>query len=198
MAYVIKKKSSNVTLPYLPVSHTLKNGQKVVLDKYRDSDETEMYNILKFIVNEEGNSYPQDDMSSIEDFRNYYLSHDVFVCRDAESQEVLGGFYIKPNFPGRCSHICNAGFITRLSSRNLGLGTFFMKQFLQMARDLGYLSVMFNLVFETNEASVRLCRNNGLEEIGKIPKAGNLKGQGFTDAYQFFYDLTKISKKVPE
>lgn len=26
---------------------------------------------------------------------------------------VAGCFYVKPNFPGRCSHVCNGGFIVR-------------------------------------------------------------------------------------
>ena len=32
--------------------------------------------------------------------------------RGDEEASVLGTFYIKPNFPDRCAHICNGGFIT--------------------------------------------------------------------------------------
>ena len=31
----------------------------------------------------------------------------------------------------------------------------------------------------------------GFQEIGIVPKAGKLKGIGYTDAIQFYYDLTK-------
>ena len=31
-----------------------------------------------------------------------------------------------------------------------------------------------------------------LQEIGRVPGAGYLKGLGYTDAAQFYYDLTKI------
>ena len=26
-------------------------------------------------------------------------------------------FYVKPNFPGRCAHVCNGGFITKKNFR---------------------------------------------------------------------------------
>ncbi|XP_060577637.1 uncharacterized protein LOC132734801 [Ruditapes philippinarum] len=147
--------------------------------------------ILRYIVNEEGDSYPQEDMTSVEDFRAYYLTHDVYVCYDKQTQEVLGAFYIKPNFPGRCSHNCNAGFIVKKSARGRGVGSFMVENYLKIARDLGYRASFFNLVFVTNETSVKMWRKFGFTEIGRVPNAGNLKGRGYTDAIQFHYDLTK-------
>ncbi|XP_045163647.1 uncharacterized protein LOC123527971 [Mercenaria mercenaria] len=191
MAYHIKSKKSEVNLEYLPKTATIKDGTEVVLDVYEEKHEKEVHEILRYIVNEEGDSYPQEDMTSIEDFRAYYLTHDVYVCLDKETQEVLGAFYIKPNFPGRCSHICNAGFIVKKAARGRGVATFMVENYLQIARDLGYRASFFNLVFVTNETSIRLWRKFGFTEIGRVPNAGNLKGKGYTDALQFYYDLTK-------
>lgn len=191
MAYHIKSKKSSVDLPYLPKAGKLKDGTDVILDKYDDKHEEEVHEILRYIVNEEGDSYPQEDMTTVEDFRAYYLTHDVFVCLDKVSGEVLGAFYIKPNFPGRCSHICNAGFIVKVSARGRGIGSFMVENYLQLAKDLGYRASFFNLVFVSNEASIRLWRKFGFTEIGRVPNAGNLKGIGYTDALQFYYDLTK-------
>ena len=196
MAYVIKSKKSDVVLPYLPISAVVKNNRKVTLDRYADADEPEVHSIMQHIVNVEGDSYPQEDLSDLADFRAYYLSHDVFVCKDSGSGEVLGSFYIKPNFPGRCSHICNAGFAVKVEARGQGIGSFLVQNYLQLARDLGYTASFFNLVFVCNEKSVALWRKFGFEEIGIVPKAGNLKGKGFVDAMQFYYDLTKIKKLV--
>ena len=196
MAYVIKSKKSDVALPYLPISAVVKNNRKVTLDRYADADEPEVHAIMQHIVNVEGDSYPQEDLSDLADFRAYYLSHDVFVCKDSSSGEVLGSFYIKPNFPGRCSHICNAGFAVKVEARGQGIGSFLVQNYLQLARDLGYAASFFNLVFVCNEKSVALWRKFGFEEIGIVPKAGNLKGKGFVDAMQFYYDLTKIKKLV--
>lgn len=50
------------------------------------------------------------------------MSQDAFVVRAVENTgtqqlgvEVLGAFDLKPNFPGRCRRICNAGFIVQLA-----------------------------------------------------------------------------------
>ena len=138
-----------------------------------------------------GDSYPQEDMTNIEDFRAYYITHDVYVCISDVTREVMGAFYIKPNFPGKCSHICNAGFIVKSSNRGRGIGTFMTELYLKIAKDIGYRASFFNLVFVSNEASIKLWRKFGFQEIGRVPNAGNLKGRGYTDAIQFYYDLTK-------
>ena len=191
MAYTIAKKATP-KLPYLPKSGSLKTGRHVVLDYFRPSDENEVHAIVVCVVNEEGDSYPYYDMSSVEDFRKYYLSHDAFVCRDAETNEVLGAFYVKPNFPGRSSHICNSGFVVKKPHRGTGIGSFLVPQFLQIARDLGYRASFFNLVFSSNATSLALWRKYGFKEIGVVPQAGYFEGQGYVDAIQFYYDLTTI------
>ena len=54
---------------------------------------------------------------------------------------------------------------------------------------------MFNLVFESNTASIKLWRRLGFKEIGRVPKAGRLRGQGtdnnegYVDAIQFYWDF---------
>ena len=197
MAYVIKSKKSEITLPYLPKKGVLKDGTNVLIDKFISQfDEAQIHDIMRYIVNEEGNSYPQEDLSNIEDFRAYYLTHEVFVCRDPSSGLVLGSFYVKPNFPGRCSHICNAGFAVKKEARGKGVASVMVENYLQIARDLGYKASFFNLVFVNNKASVRLWEKFKFQNIGTIPNAGNLKGIGYTDARQFYYDLTSINKLV--
>lgn len=72
---------------------------------------------------EDGRSWPFESSLSLDGFRAYFLSHAAFVVRTVKAEEetegdgdrVLGAFYIKPNFPGRCAHICNGGFITRVA-----------------------------------------------------------------------------------
>ncbi|ESO98552.1 hypothetical protein LOTGIDRAFT_201620 [Lottia gigantea] len=196
MAYIIKSKQSNINLKYLPKVFKSKNGDNVKIGRYQESDEAELHEILKYIINIEGDSYPQIDISSVEDFRAYYLSHDVFVCKNDSTGEILGSFYVKPNFPGRCSHICNGGFAVKKSARGNGLATKMTDIFLQVARDLGYRAVMFNLVFVSNEFAIKIYRKLGFKEIGRIPSAGDLKDKGYMDAIQFHYDLLTIDKSV--
>lgn len=63
-----------------------------------------------------------------------------------EPDQVWGVFYIKPNFPGRCSHVCNGGFITDPRRRRRGVAKVMGYAFLRLARDLGYVASYFNLV----------------------------------------------------
>jgi GNAT superfamily N-acetyltransferase len=69
---------------------------------------------------------------------------------------VAGTYYVKANWPGRASHIANAGFIVTPEWRNKGLGRLLGKTMLDHARTLVFGSVIFNLVFAENHASRRL------------------------------------------
>ncbi len=73
---------------------------------------------------------------------------------DDDRVDVWGAFYIKPNFPGRCSHVCNGGFITDPRRRRRGVARLMGYAFLRLAKDLGYRASYFNLVnFEFQETS---------------------------------------------
>jgi GNAT superfamily N-acetyltransferase len=91
------------------------------------------------------------------------------------SKECLGTFYIKPNYPGRSSHICNAGFIVTDAARNRGVGRLMGESYLDWAPKLGYSYSVFNLVYETNVASCKIWDALGFKRIGRVKGAGNLK-----------------------
>ncbi|KAF9910433.1 hypothetical protein EC991_006483 [Linnemannia zychae] len=158
---------------------------------------------------ERGDTYPQQFELTEEQFWGYFLGGDAFVLikgdfQDASKVELrasaeewdeslLGFFYVKPNFP-----ICNGGFMVNPRHRGLGLGNIMGKAFLKVVPVIGYKASMFNLVFESNVASVKLWRRLGFKEIGRIPKAGLLRGQGqlngaakegYVDAIQFYWDF---------
>ena len=107
----------------------------------------------------QGLTYPQKELLTEKEFNDYFLPADGFLVRRADSpeNELLGAFYIKKNFPGRCSHICNAGFLVKEGWRGYGIGRFMGETMLKLAKhNCGFEAVMFNLVFKTNVASVRL------------------------------------------
>lgn len=156
------------------------------------------------IINE-GRTWPFDKQFADETaYRGYFLSHDAFVVRaldpgldsnHATSAEgdVLGAFYVKPNFPGRCSHVCNGGFITDPRFRQRGVGRLMGVAFLALARDLGYSASYFNLVFESNKASLALWESLGFERVATLPQAARLEGvQGLDTAYGYHYNLAEL------
>ncbi|KAL8946628.1 MAG: hypothetical protein Q9222_007003 [Ikaeria aurantiellina] len=87
----------------------------------------------------------------------------------------LGSFYVKPNYPGRSSHVCNGGFLVTEAARNRGVGRLMGEGYLEWAPKLGYTYSVFNLVYETNVASCRIWDALGFKRIGRIKACGNLR-----------------------
>ncbi|KAF9925274.1 hypothetical protein BGZ65_007883 [Modicella reniformis] len=159
-----------------------------------------------------GDTYPQEFLLDDAQFEGYFFSGDAFVLLKGHYQQatevepkefhywdkdLLGFFYVKPNFP-----ICNGGFVVNPIHRGLGIGSILGKAFLKLVPVIGYKASMFNLVFTSNVASIKLWRRLGFQEIGRIPKAGRLRGQGsskkvseeddnegYVDAIQFYWDF---------
>ena len=171
----------------LPVDTNLKNGIQVELD-YMQPHESEQVRELLNVIVLEGNSYPQKRVLTKLDFNAYWLLGHSFVVKsivpnnESHSQEILAAFYIKPNFSGRCSHICNAGFIVQPQMRGQGIGRFMGETMLAIAPSLGYQAVMFNLVFETNIPSIKLWESQKFQTIGRIPAAVQLEDNLYIDA----------------
>jgi len=171
---------------------------------------------------ERGSTYPQENPITRAAFEAYFLAADVFVGvleiphrapangDDAQSQVgsltieeargarqwedcVGGAYYVKPNYPGRSSHICNAGFLVPPQHRGLGIATALARSYLQYAPRLGFKASVFNLVYVNNVASVRIWERLGFEKIGRVPRAGRLKrrqedggGEEYVDAWVIY------------
>ncbi len=136
----------------------------------------------------EGRTYPYELPMEYDDFVEYWFSSFVAVLLvgdfasgvsdEADWENLfLGNFYVKPNYPGRCLHVCNAGFIVNHNKRGLGLGKELGAKYLHYAPLLGYVYSVFNLVFETNVASLRIWDNLGFERIGYVKNVAVLKGE---------------------
>ena len=48
----------------------------------------------------------------------------------------LGSFYVKPNYPGRSSHVSNGGFLVTEAARNKGVGRLMGEGYLEWAPKL--------------------------------------------------------------
>ena len=83
--------------------------------------------------------------------------------------DLVGAYYLKPNFPGRAAHIANAGYIVDESVRGRGVGRSLVEHSIRRAPEAGFDAIMFNLVFESNPAR-GLYERLGWLEIGRIPR----------------------------
>lgn len=102
---------------------------------------------------EKGDTYPMIDPIPLGQFGPYWFSNfgAVMLLGDIKSvQEVqmmessgvdwsktcLGSFHIKPNYPGRSSHVCNGTFLVTDASRNRGVGRLMGEGYLEWAPKL--------------------------------------------------------------
>lgn len=196
-----------------PLYDQLKDGTPVTLLPFNSYEETptkivdaifELFNAIIL----EGTTYVQEEPLNKEEFIKYYFPHfvavmvkgivtadnrldnDLDIVRGGD-HEFLGCFYIKPNYIGRSSHVCNAGFLVSFSHRGQSCGSVMGRNFLKWAPLLGFKSCVFNLVYETNVASCRIWDNLGFERIGRVKKAGRLMGhQELVDAIMFGYQFS--------
>lgn len=106
---------------------------------------------------------------------------------------VAGYYYIKPNYPGRSSHNCNAGFVVPPQSRGTGIGGVLGQSYLFYGPKAGYRASVFNLVYANNQASLRIWDRLGFSRIGVVPEAGLLRrseeeggGEVYVDAYAVY------------
>ena len=68
------------------------------------------------------------------------------------------------------------------------------RAFLRVAKDLGYKSSYFNLVFKSNVGSVLMWESLGFERVAVLENAASLEGLDELDtAYGYRYDLDKLS-----
>ncbi|KAJ5287407.1 hypothetical protein N7478_003093 [Penicillium angulare] len=154
-----------------------------------------------------GATYPMEQVMGLEQFAEYWFGTFAVVAvldgdeglddagdglREGREWEkvCLGTFYIKPNYPGRCSHICNAGFLTTTLARGKGVGMTMGETYLELAPKLGYKYSVFNLVFANNPASIRIWEKLGFNVIGRVPKAARLaNSEELVDALIFGREL---------
>ncbi len=180
--------------PYLPILKTVDSKDLVLTLFSSDEDYQQGFKLMNDVI-VEGKTWPfMDVFDDLDSYKSYFHSHSAFAVKfqdaNVHGDDVLGCFYIKPNFPGRCSHVCNGGFITNPSHRGLGVGAFMGENFKRLAKDLGYRASLFNLVFTNNTASVKLWRKLGFTQLAIIPKVAVLEGsEGYVDAYQFHCDF---------
>jgi hypothetical protein len=102
---------------------------------------------------EKGDTYPMVDPMPLEQFGPYWFGvfGAIMLQGDIPSTEevhrmaregidweraCLGSFYIKPNYPGRSSHVCNGGFLVTDGARNRGVGRLMGETYLEWAPKL--------------------------------------------------------------
>jgi GNAT superfamily N-acetyltransferase len=175
-----------------PIRANLKDGSPVELVLAGDRDVEPLRDLYRIIV-EEGTSYPHDRFPDDHDFMDYWFRGRSTVAAYAQDQAdaapMAGAFYLKSNWPGRARQVANAGFMVAPEWRKKGLGWLLGATMLEYAKQLGYRSVLFNLVFSENAPARHLWEKLGFRPLGVIPSAVRKDSGTYQDAVIMFRSL---------
>jgi L-amino acid N-acyltransferase YncA len=103
--------------------------------------------------------------------------------------QVVGAYYLKPNRLGLGAHVANGGYIVDPQRHGQGIGSELGRHSIDEARRLGYRALQFNLVVETNAASIALWRKLGFTVVGRLPGAFRHIERGYVDALVVYRSL---------
>jgi ribosomal protein S18 acetylase RimI-like enzyme len=108
----------------------------------------------------------------------------TYVAVDGDT--ILGTYKLRTNAAGPGEHVANAGYIVSPEARGRGVASALCRHSEDVARELGYKAMQFNMVVSTNEGAVRLWQKLGYEIVGTLPKAFKHPKQGYVDAFVMY------------
>lgn len=112
----------------------------------------------------------------------------TFVAR-ADDGALVGTYYLKANQPGLGSHVANCGYVVAPEAAGRGIATAMCEHSQQLARELGFRAMQFNLVVSTNVRAVALWQRLGFVIAGTLPGAFRHAQRGEVDAYVMYKRL---------
>jgi len=153
-----------------------------------ESDKTAIWNIINAVIST-GETYVFDPETPRDEMLDYWFAPDKHVYVAEQDGEIVGTFWLKPNYPGLGSHVCNAAYMVSPEASGKGIGRQLAEFSLDEARRLGFKAMQFNFVVKSNTAAVRLWQSIGMEIIGEIPDAFDHRELGLTNAYVMYRKL---------
>mgnify|MGYP000341979237 CR=1 FL=1 len=94
---------------------------------------------------------------------------------------------------GRGGHICNCGYAVDVAARGQGVARAMCLHSQEIARDLGFLGMQFNLVVSTNAGAIGLWLDLGFGVVGTVPGAFRPPSKGPVDAHVMFKALQPVT-----
>lgn len=152
------------------------------------SDVDQLWEIFREVISA-GDTYAYDGSTTKDDFEKLWFGKNSQSYVAETDNQILGTYFIKPNQPGRGSHIANGGYMVRASAQGQGIGKKLGIHSIEEAKKVGYTAMQFNFVVSTNLSAVRLWKEIGFEIIGTIPEAFNHDQKGLVDALVMYRTL---------
>jgi len=135
-----------------------------------------------------GKTYAVPRDISEEDAKGIWLDAPAatFIATDGGP---VGTYYIKTNFQGAASHVCNCGYVTSDAAQGRGIARAMCEHSQSEARAMGYRAMNFNLVLASNANALALWHKLGFETRGTLPSAFDHPELGMVDAHVMWKPL---------
>jgi len=133
------------------------------------AEDTDAIWVIFQAVVKAGETYAFSPETSKDEFNRIWFAPGMKAFVAEEEGKIIGSYFIKPNQPGLGSHICNCGYIVDEQQRGKGIGRQLCEHSLQLAKQLGYCGMQYNIVVSTNTTAVDLWKRCGFRIIGTIP-----------------------------
>lgn len=148
-------------------------------------DRQAITSIAREIV-ESGRVFVFEDATEVVD---YWYQPDAHLFVAHRGEETLGTYVVKPNQKGRGAHVANGGYMVRQSAMGQGIGTAMGTHSLDVARNLGFEAMQFNMVVATNTGAVHIWKKLGFDIVGQLPGVFRHPNEGHVDAFVMFRTL---------
>ena len=136
-----------------------------------------------------GDAYAYDAETTEEAARKLWVIPPTIAFVAEEDGQILGTYFLRPNQPGRGSHVANGGYMVTETARGRGVASAMCEHSIETAKQLGYRAMQFNCVVSTNEAAVRTWRKHGFTVAGTLPGAFRHATLGYVDVYVMWREL---------
>ena len=160
----------------------------MIIREATPDDHADVWNICKRII-DQGETYVFDEKLTKDEFVQLWFgpARKAFVA--TVNGVLVGTYVVKPNQPGRGSHIANGSYLVKEDHQGMGIGDALCKHSIQQARQMKYVGLQFNIVVSSNDAAIRLWKRNGFKIIGTTPNGFRHKTLGLVDTHIMFLAL---------
>lgn len=157
--------------------------------KYQESDWSQVWPIIEKVFRA-GETYAFSPEITEEKAHKVWIEmpQETYVATGNDG-DILGTYYIKPNQPSLGSHVCNCGYIVSDSARGKGVASRMCEHSQQVAEEVDFRAMQYNLVVSTNDGAIRLWKKLGFQVIGILPKAFKSKSAGYVNALVMYKEL---------
>lgn len=160
----------------------------MILRKANNEDINKVWPIIKEVI-ATGSTYVFAPESPKEKMIDYWFDP-MKHCYVAEIEGVIvGTFVLKDNQPDLGNHIANGSYIVASVAAGKGVGKAMGKFSIDLARQLGYRAIQFNIVIKSNTVAVKLWQSLGFQIIGEVPEAIRHPNGTFGNAYIMYLSL---------